>query len=306
MQNLQTGIAYLKTGNRDRGRVKEYHHKPHPLELNKTPYRQDIAGLKGVDNRNFLPIQGEIVSKFTIGMEIEKNTFSRGAVKEYELFCGFERDRSCGYEAVTHILPLLPSGVWRNKVFDMMYKANRIIDDQYSSSDDRCGGHISIGINGMDGYEIMEKVRANCGILMAIFHKRLRNSYCYANPRMMNTRDLMNSHYPRASKYCLALPKHNCLEFRIPSRFQSVKQMIRRYELMYQIVSFSINTPNGSHAMLMRKVKPILMSMYDGNEQRVNERIKMAEDFRKYILTGHVSELIEPHLSGEQQGVRRH
>jgi hypothetical protein len=304
MQNAQTGIVYLKTGNRDRGRVKEYHQKPHPLELNKTPYRQDIAGLKSVDNRNFLPVQGEIVSRFTIGMEVEKNTFSRGAVREYELFCGFERDRSCGYEAVTHILPLLPSGVWRNKVFDMMYKAGRIIEDQYSSSDDRCGGHISVGVLGMTGSDIMEKMRGNCGILMAIFHKRIKNSYCYGNPRMMDIRTLMNSNYPRASKYNFALPKDNCLEFRIPSRFQSVKQMIRRYELMYQLVSFSINTPNGSHAMLMKKIKPILMSMYEGNEQKVNERIKMAEDFRRYILTGYVSDLIKPYLSTEQQGVR--
>lgn len=304
MSNIQTGIVYLKTGNRDRGRVKEYHHKPYPLELNKTPYRQDIAGLKGVDNRNFLPAQGEIVSKFTIGMEVEKNTFSRGAVREYELFCGFERDRSCGYEAVTHILPLLPSGVWRNKVFDMMYKASRIIEDQYSASDDRCGGHISIGVLGMRGPDIMEKVRANCGILMAIFHKRLKNHYCHANPRMLQGRDLYDSNYPRHHKYCFALAKDNCLEFRIPSRFQSVKQMIRRYELMYQIVSFSVNTPSGSHSMLMKKIKPILMSMYEGNEEKVNERIKMADDFRKYILTGQVSELINPYLTSEQCGRR--
>jgi hypothetical protein len=122
------------------------------------------------------------VSRFTIGFEVEKNNFHRGAVKEYELLKGFERDSSCGYEAITHVLPLLPAGTWRTKVFDMMHKAERIIDDRYSPSDEKdydgnykCGGHITLGVAGMTGNELMEATRKYSGIMYAMFRKRLKN-----------------------------------------------------------------------------------------------------------------------------------
>lgn len=126
-----TGLIYKITGNTSRGHVSNYHSKPSPLKLNKTMFKVDIAGLKAIEQRAAIKFDGvEFESKFTIGMEVEKNQLSRGAVKEYELFCGFERDGSCGYEAVTHILPLLPAGKWRTKSFDMMHKAEKIIDDK--------------------------------------------------------------------------------------------------------------------------------------------------------------------------------
>jgi len=296
MQNATTGITYLKTGDRHRAIVNDYHRKPYPREMQKTMFNVDIAGLKMADRRNVHLVGAEFVSKFTIGMEVEKNRLSRGAVKEYELFCGFERDSSCGYEAVTNILPLLPAGMWRNKVFDMMFKASRIIEDQYSPSNDRCGGHISIGVRGMTGDTIMGVIRPFCGILYAIFHKRLNTHFCEHNPRMLHRNDADFYNYPTHSKYNVAQPKTECLEFRLPSRFQSVKQMMRRYELMYEITNFAFNTPRGSHKMLLKKVKPILMSMYDGNEEKVNERIKMAEDFREYILNGTITDLIRPYV----------
>ena len=117
--------------------------------------------MKNADKRNLVQVGSDFNSRFTIGMDIEKNQLSRGAVREYELLCGFERDGSCGYEAVTNILPLLPASVWRNKVYDMMHKAQRIIEDTYSPSDKRCGGHISLGVEGIDGAELMNLVRKN-------------------------------------------------------------------------------------------------------------------------------------------------
>lgn len=286
------GIIYQLTGLTTRGEVANYHGKPSPLNHGKTPFREDISGLKPKQQREAIKFDGqEYSAKFTIGFEIEKNALHRGAVKEYELFCGFERDGSCGYEAVTHILPLLPAGQWRTKVFDMMHKAEKIIDDRFSPSDRRCGGHITIAVDGMDGRELREAIRKNAGIFLALFRKRLQNSYCNSNLRLQNSTDsnFFNGYH---HKYQAALVKGNCLEFRIPSKVESVKQLMRRYELFYEVVDFTINNPNGTHATLLKRLKPILLSMYSGDVAKVTEVLKLAEHFKTFILDGTIHEEI--------------
>ena len=294
--NNQTGIVYEVTGDRTRSRVHGYHGKPNPLMLNKSKYKVDVVGLKPTTLRDTIKFDGsDYTTKYTIGMEVEKSSLHRGAVKEYELFCGFEEDSSCGFEAVTHILPLLPKSQWRNKVFDMMYKAEKIIDDNYSASNSNCGGHITIGVEGMTGDELREAIRLNCGIVLALFRNRLNNKYCGAN-RRMQARGLSqynSANYPYIYdnngwhwKYHTALVKGNVLEFRLVSRFQSVKQTMRRYELFYELVNFSVNKPNGSHESLLKTIRPIVLSMYNGNEEDCDKVMNLAKHFRKFILDG--------------------
>ena len=296
---MSTQINYTLTGQQERGQVSQYHHKPSPLDKSKGGGNRDVAGLKAVDKRNALILANgqQFDSRFTIGFEVEKNLLSRGAVREYELFCGFERDGSCGFEAVTHILPLLPASTWRNKVFDMMHKAEKIIDDRFSPSDTRCGGHITIGVSGYDGEEIRERVRKNAGIIYALFRNRIKNTYCGHNQTMESgsgsERHVGGYHW----KYQLALVKGKVLEFRLPSKFESVKQMMRRYELFYEVVNFSINNPNGSHDALLKKLQPIVLSMYEGNTAKCDEIMSLAKHFRAFILKRVVHESIARYVS---------
>ena len=302
---MQTGIEYKLTGQELRGRVTNYHRKPNALFLNKTSHKVDVAGLKKVAQRSIKFDGQEYESKFTIGIEVEKNQLSRGAVREYELFCGFEHDASCGYEAVSHVLPLLPAGSWRTKVFDMVYKAERIIEDRYSPSDSSCGGHITIGVNGMTANSLREAVRPYCGILLSLFRMRLKNKYCGANRRMQHRwDDSFDSgpnggwHYSTTqnhSKYCLALEKDGCLEFRLPSRFESVKQVMRRYELFYELLDFAVNVQGNYHAFLKR-ITPLVVSMYNGDKDKADHILSLAVDFQKYINTGVKSENIQRFL----------
>ena len=287
-----SGIIYTITGQRDRGQVQNYHRKPSPLFLNKTKHSVDVAGLKKAEQRTAIKFEGaDYEAKFTIGFEVEKNQLHRGAVKEYELFCGFERDGSCGYEAVTHILPLLPSGQWRTKVYDMMHKAEKIIDDRYSPSDRRCGGHITIAVDGMTGEQLREAVRKYSGIIYALFRNRLKNSYCGANNRMQASHEAANYHH----KYQVALVKGNCLEFRVPSRFESVKQMMRRYELFYEVVNAAVS--GTSHDALLKRLKPVVVSMYNGDTAKAEEVLNLAKYFRKFILTGEIHQDIVQFVS---------
>lgn len=286
------GIEYKLTGESSRGRVASYHHKPSPLNLSQGAKSSDVSNLKKAQRGNFAESFGDFRSKFTIGFEVEKNSLHRGAVKEYELFCGFENDGSCGYEAVTHILPLVPQSTWRTKVFDLMHKAEKIIDDRYSPSDKRCGGHITIAVDGLSGDDLRKAVRGNCGIIFALFRKRLSNSYCGYNKRMQGYNETTNWH----SKYQVALVKGNCLEFRLPSRFESVKQMMRRYELFHELVDFSINKPNGSHEAFIKRVTPIIVSMYNGEVEKANEVLELAKHFQKFINTGVIHPSIAQYL----------
>lgn len=293
---MNTGIQYQLTGNRERGEVQGYHHKPEPLKLSVSPSKVDVAGLKRRDLINFNLQGAGAESRFTIGFEVEKNQLHRGAVREYELFCGFERDGSCGYEAVTHILPLLPQGVWRTKVYDMMHKASRIIEDSYSPSDHRCGGHSTIAVEGMTGVELNEAVRRYSGIIYALFRNRLKNHYCNYNLRMHSPLEPnlhVNGYH---HKYQLALVKGNVLEFRVVSRFESVKQMMRRYELFYNLVDTAVNSPNTTIRQFLTRIKPLLMLMYAGDAVKVDKVCALAVDFQKFIETGAVSEPIRKYL----------
>jgi hypothetical protein len=225
-------------------------------------------------------------------------------VREYELFCGFETDSSCGYEAVTHILPLLPAGQWRTKVYDMMHKAERIIEDSYSPSDRRCGGHITIGCDGLNGVELNALVRKNAGIVLALFRKRLNNTYCGSNRRMQpegETRynSASGYHYSTSGwhyKYQTALVKGRCLEFRLPSKFESVKQMMRRYELMYELVNYSVNNPRGTSEKFLKKITPIVVSMYNGDTAKAEEILNLARHFQKFINKGEIHQDIAMYL----------
>lgn len=302
------GIVYATTGDPRRAEVHSYHYKPSPLYLNKTKYRVDVAGLKVADQRKAIKFDGyEYESRYTVGFEIEKNQLHRGAVREYELFCGFERDGSCGYEAVTHILPLLPNGKWKTKVFDMVLKAEKIIDDRYSPSDKRCGGHITIACDGLSGDELREAVRKNSGVILALFRKRLNNKYCGSNRRLesenisgtYNSDSRLSNNYDYNgwhSKYQTALVKRKTLEFRVPSKYESVKQTMRRYELFYELVDFSVNNPNGLHENFLKKIAPIIVSMYNGQTEKADEILKLARHFQKFILKGTIDPKIQEFL----------
>lgn len=284
-----------------RDEIHGYHRKPHAVDINKGK-KADVNGLKKVDKRNVLNVLGDdFKSRFSIGFEVEKNQLHRNAIKEYELFCGFERDGSCGYEAVTHILPLVAASEWRTKVYNMFFQAEKIIDDRFSPSNIKdyvgqykCGGHVTVSCEGLNGVELNEKVRLYSGIILALFRKRLKNDFCNHNISMEKTSASTFVHGLH-SKYNVALVKGNLLEFRIISKFESVKQMMRRYELMYELLDFAVND-GGSFKKFLSKIRPIILSMYNGDDLKTDEILALAVDFQALITARVVSDKIRPFL----------
>lgn len=299
---LEQGIEYKVTGESIRGRVVEYHHKASPLFHSRGAKATDVSALTPRDLSNVI-MGNNIRSRFTIGFEVEKNELHRSAVREYELFCGFERDRSCGFEAVTHVLPLVGASKWRTKVFDMMHKAEKIIDSQWSRADDTrndkrpyssdndvivstCGGHITLSCDGISSEELVRKLRKFSGIVYAIFRGRLMNRYCSENLRMHA--DTSGDGYSGVingwSRPMVCLIKTNgCVEFRLSSKIDSVADMRERYELMYMLMDTAINRPDTSFKAFLKAVKPIISRMYLGNEDDIKRVMLDAVDFQLWI-----------------------
>ena len=263
------------------------------IDYTKGAKTSDIAQLKSVDRGNLMTMEcGDTESRFGIGFEIEKSRFHRNAVTRTALVAGYERDSSCGFEAVTNILPLLPAGDWRNKVYSMMYDSRYAIEDKYSPSNYKCGGHVTLSCKGMTGEDLYVALRKHMGIVYALFRKRLNNYYCSQSGNVELNPDF------NGGRYVPMLMKRNVVEIRLVSRFQSVKQMMRRYELFYVMMDYAVNKPNASKSAFINKVKPIIKAMYDGDTDKVSEICSLAKSFNKYLSIGlinrEVIEFIDP------------
>jgi hypothetical protein len=272
-----------------RQEVSGYHSSPYPIDLS-VGYakKSDIKTIKGKDLSSLLLFDsGNVSANFTIGFEIEKNRFSRNSVKGYPLFKGFERDSSCGFEAITNILPLLPNSKWRMNVFNMMVEAERIIDDAHSPSDTRCGGHITLGsFEIQDGNELLERVRKYSGLFYAMFRYRLKNRYCYDNPFMLEQ---------TYNRYQVCLAKAKTIEFRLPSRVTSVADMMTRYEICYLMMKYAHE--GGSFNKFLKDARPIVIRSYNGDVNKAEEILNLAVHMQNYILGGEVSPEIQQFIN---------
>ena len=298
--NNSTGITYQNTGLTSRGTLRSYHSSPSPNFINKTPYNVDLRGLKPTEKRRLLTFEGgEFHSKYAVGFEIEKTYFNRfddnqrgSRIGELALFKGFELDSSCGVEAITHILPLLPRGLWRNKVYNMFHQAKHILEDEFSPSNSDCGGHITLSCKGLTSSELFSKVAKYSGLIMSLYRMRLTNPYCNHNMTFRTSNyDWINGTMSRTgrrntriSSYKYAFCKlgtNGTIEFRVPPRVTGVKQLMKRYELFYELIDCAVNEVSWSK--FMNRVKPIILAMYPDNENKARLILSQAKYFQRFI-----------------------
>ena len=233
--------------------------------------------------------------RFTIGFEVEKNSFHRDAVKEYSLFSHFETDGSCGVEGVSNVLPLIGKSVWRNKILNMFSEAKYVLEDEFSPSDINCGGHINLAVKGMSGGHLADAMRPFSGIIYALYRFRLKRSWCESNI-FMDVDECDWEGGRGSSKYQVCRIEHNRIEFRLPSRVRSVADLNLRYRLMYEIVNYAVNNPNGTHRGLLGKLKPILMMMYNNDADKVAKVMELSKEFRKMLMTRKINHAVQPFI----------
>jgi hypothetical protein len=192
----------------------------------------------------------------------------------------------------------------------MMHKAQRIIEDTHSPSDNTCGGHITIAVDGLTGEELLATLRPVSGIVLAMFRHRMSNKYCASNLRLAPEAVIdngarwasgevgrytynYNGYHP---KYRVALPKGNCLEWRIPSRFTSVAQMMRRYEFFYEMVDYVMSVKRPTLKGLLDRIDPILEMLYEGDKQKVLSIKLLAYHMQEFINKGTIAPEIERYV----------
>ena len=318
MENRNTGIIYTKTGESRRGKIRQYHRtQGWELWKNKSKWKTDLKGMSPTEiSETIDEVNNEYECKFRIGFEVEKSYFFHNngqtgsthsndygdAVGEYELFRGFETDSSCGVEAITHILPLLPKGRWRTKVFDMFHKARYILEDEYSMSNGKCGGHICLSVDGISSRELFEGVRKFSGIIQSLYRMRLYktegNNYCNLNMTMStgSTRNWTNAGYRESmcfqnssyGKYSFCKLSDKFIEFRVPPRVTGVKCLQLRYELMYELVKWGVKYRNVAvtssiYTKFLRAVKPIILRICSQDEVKTNVIVKESRKFQRFI-----------------------
>ena len=296
---MRNGTQFTNDGEHGRNRLQSYHGSPAPVFKTKGE-NIDIKGLRCRESKSLI-VNNSNEARFRIGIEIEKTRFHRGAITEYPLFKGFENDGSCGVEAITHVLPLLPKSAWRSKVFNMFHEAEKIIDDTYSPSNYLCGAHVTLSVDGLNGTELMELVRNYAGVILAVFPLRLANQYCANNTRMRTDVESWTSSraWSHTRKYAVCKNADFGIEFRLPSAIKSVRAMQLRYELFYELINFAVNHQGKSFGVFLKRVTPILIRLYEGDTAKVESVIALAKDFQKFIKTGRVSSLIRPYLEGD-------
>jgi len=302
-----------------RNRVAHYGHGCEEVKLNVTRYKVDLKGMntkqiKTNITRRLESEQNVYTSKFAIGFEIEKNTLSRNVLSGSRellglfptLFSAIENDGSVshngsdGYEAITNILPLIPSSKWRNKIFNLMHESRYFVEEEHSTSDGmsnnayKCGGHVSISSEDYtNSKHFLEAVRPYIGIIYAMNRKRLANQFCCGNINApVNPVDAITR---VDRKYnALNLKSHGVLEFRIWSRVTSVNQLKNRYNLMHEIVEASRTLK--TKAAFNSRIRPILLRMYDNDMRKVDRILKLAKSFDKMLTRNVIDEHVLPFI----------
>jgi hypothetical protein len=239
-------------------------------------------------------------SVFSIGFEVEKKNFvnetgdescDRGEyVGSYDFFCGFETDSSCGVEGVSNILPLgSPRSDARKNVFTWIDDAKAIIDSPW---DRTCGGHITVSFKGCnDGYDIVDKMRQPLALMYALYRYRLKRSYCNQNKPAKKENN---------AKYSPVNVKGSRVEFRLPSAVKNTTQLKLRYDLLYKMMHHSLER-RVSFEVFLKKVRHIVLKMYNGNENKVDHIYNVAREFRHYLIAEDVGSLVDEFINDKRE-----
>lgn len=242
---------------------------------------------RGTSNPQFLEFNQEKESYFKIGFEVEKVQFLNNTksicyrvgdvVHDSKLFHRFERDGSCGVEAVTHILPLGGvKSINRKEVFKMIDSEKTLIN--YSPTSIECGGHITLSSSLREfayGINLVGALRDKIAIFYAMFAPRLSNRYCANNTLILNGVN---------KKYSPINTKRNTVEIRLPNAIKSCTQMKNRYDLCFKLMKYSTIEPI-TWKQFKNEIYSNMMRIYNKDEAKVLHTFSLADMFRKYLLT---------------------
>ena len=174
--------------------------------------------------------QNVVLSKYTIGFEVEKDCLRDGnqdcgsLIEHQPLFSHWETDSSCGIEGITNVYSLDNYGQFITDV--------RNSDYTNLDTNNRCGGHINFAHreNKLQYWHI----RPWLGLIFSMWKKRLNNQYSSCNKKLNPYRGT-DYHYG-----ALVEKGRNRsdvrFELRLPNKVKDGDTLIRRFCLIQKLI----------------------------------------------------------------------
>jgi hypothetical protein len=230
-------------------------------------------------SRTPVPIKEPQEAQWTIGFEVEKEsvyneeaghtvTNEGDIVEEQPFFWKWETDSSCGIEGVSNVYDLFNSKEIRQDITLSDY-----IDAPVDTR--RAGGHVSIKCNEYTRSFGLAEIRPYAGLIYALWRYRLKSEYCSKNKKLDEA-----AYQDRYD--VIRVRGVNFLEFRLPSRVKSKKQLIWRYKLFHcTIRAMKESRPFDDY---LRNASSLLDEVY-GLEKK-DKILTLAKSFENYLING--------------------
>ncbi len=221
-------------------------------------------------------------AKWTIGFEIEKEFVynedtgqtvrSEGdEIEDQPFFWKWETDSSCGIEGVSNAYDLFQSKDIRQDI-----RMSDYIDAPVETT--RAGGHVSVRCNEYTRSFGLAEIRPYAGLIYALWRFRLRSEYCSKNKKLDEA-----AYQDRYD--VIRVRGRNFLEFRLPSRVKSKKQLIWRYKLFH--CTIRAMKESRSFDDYLRNTSSLLDEVY-GLEKK-DKILALAKSFENYLNNGVIS-----------------
>ena len=174
--------------------------------------------------------QNVVLSKYTIGFEVEKDCLNDGnadcgsLIEHQPLFSHWETDSSCGIEGITNVYSLDNSAQFINDV--------RNSDYTDLETNGRCGGHINFAHreNKLQYWHI----RPWLGLIFSMWKKRLTNQYSSCNKKLNPYRGT-DYHYGALVEKG-RMRNNTRFELRLPNKVKNGDTLIRRFFLIQKLI----------------------------------------------------------------------
>jgi hypothetical protein len=185
-------------------------------------------------NRSKLPKFHDENDEYLLGLEVEKcDSVLQQSGDAWQLLeqTGWSKERdgslgSGGYEMVSPILPLFNT----TKIEQVCESVKKWIN---GSSDDKCGGHITISKKTLTGDELLESFKQFAPIIYSLYPNRLTNTYCRAKT--------WSKYFSYNEKYqSFYIKDRNSIggrvEIRLPNRVRNLSTLLWRVKLIQSLI----------------------------------------------------------------------
>lgn len=249
-------------------------------------YESDDEYVRGYHDSDICqsPVTFTKAPQYYVGLEIEKedmDVLTSICIEDFEDMCPDWRkehdgslDSSSGYELVSPPLELCP-----DKILEHISANQTLVDHINAEYSSRCGGHIHLSEEGLDGKSLFKKIKGYVPLLHAMYPNRVEQRYCKAK----SCDDLVRGYEKHQSVNVM----NDRIEIRIFSAVRDMTNMHWRLRLLEAMLSKPTACPKVAFYNMHSHLRSILDEVYVGDKfATLSDRvIEMARQYDSVTLT---------------------